>query len=243
VRTLVLNGDSSEERLRRVQDVAKRQIDELKALCADADVELVMLRGNHDPHGPTLGSLDLCDGQIFITHGDILFRDVSPWSRKVELAHRALEKIEKEYPEDYRDDLEMTLEVSRRVILEMSVHQPKAKHGFKGRLKTMFSQAWPPTRPLKIIKVWMDTPRLTRELRDRYRPEAKVMVVGHTHRAFVSQSDGKFVINTGAFLPLAKALAIDVEQGQLQVRRIREESGEFVIKETLETVDLQTHKD
>ena len=236
--TLILNGDTSEERLKRVKADAERQVKELRAMCASAGVELVLLRGNHDPHGPELGSLDLCDGSVFVTHGDILFKHVSPWSHSAHKAIAALEEIEKEYPPDYRDDLEQTLEVSRRVILAMSVFQPKAKHGFKGRLKTLFSQAWPPTRPLKILKVWADGPRLAHGVRNRYRPEAKVIVVGHTHRAFVSRKNGKIAINTGALMPLAKSYAVDIADGEVTVRKIVEQSDQFVLGAEVAELDL-----
>lgn len=239
VKTVIFNGDTSEERMQKYRDKATAHLEALSAMCAEAGVEMVMVRGNHDPYSPPVASLDLCEGQVFVTHGDILYRDVSPWSRNIQFAREALRRIEEDYPADYRHDLEATLEVSRRVTLEMRVHQPKAKPGVIGKLKTLLSQAWPPTRPLTILRSWWQAPRRTEEVLGRYRPDARVFVVGHTHRAFLRQLGERILINTGAFLTLSKALAVDIDGERLLVRRIDEREGEFVLGKTLGEVELK----
>jgi len=238
VKTVIFNGDTSEERMRKYRELAATQLETLKAMCAEAGVAMVMVRGNHDPYSPPEGALDLCEGQVFVTHGDILYRDVSPWGRDVRDAHAARVKIEQEYPADYRDDLDLTLEVSRRVTHEMKEHQPDAKPGIVGKLITLLSQAWPPTRPLTILKSWYRAPGQAEAVLKGYRPEAKVFVVGHTHRAFFVRRQGRVLINTGAFLPLSKALAVDIEGERLTVRRIEQRAGEFVLGKLVGEVEL-----
>ncbi|MFT4546515.1 MAG: putative phosphodiesterase [Verrucomicrobiales bacterium] len=229
VKTVIFNGDTSEERMKKFRDKAAAQLEMLIAMCDEAGVTMVMLRGNHDPYTPSLGAVDLCGGQVFVTHGDVLYPDVSPWARHVECAHAARLQIEKEYPEDYRGDLETALEVSRRVTQEMEVHQPKAKPGLLGKIQTLLGQAWPPSRPLMILKVWWEAARVAEDVLSRYRPEAKVFVIGHTHRAFVVRRGTRLLVNTGAFLPMSKALAVDIDGGELTVRRVEARAGKFVI--------------
>ena len=146
VKTLIFNGDTTEERMQKYREMAKVHMEGLKAMARAKGVKLVTVRGNHDPYTPEHGSLDLCDGQVFLTHGDILYPSVSPWGKNAECAEEAREKIEKEYPANFRESLDLTLEVSRRITQEMRVHQPKAKRGVLGRVKTLLSQAWPPDR-------------------------------------------------------------------------------------------------
>ena len=238
VKTVIFNGDTTEERMKRLREQAAAHLGKLTRMCSDAGVDMVMVRGNHDPYSPPFGSLDLCGGQVFVTHGDILYRDVSPWSRNIEFARKARLRIERDYPADYRDDLETTLEVSCRVTQEMQVHQPRSKPGLIGKVKTMLSQAWPPTHPLTVLETWWQAPQRTGEVMRRYRPDAEVYIVGHTHRDFFVRRHGKVLINTGAFLPMSKATAVDIDGDNLTVRRIRERGGEFVLGKTIGEVRL-----
>ena len=238
VRTVIFNGDTSEERMKKFRDKAEAHIKALKNLCAEAGVEMVLVRGNHDPVTPPHGALDLCEGKVFVTHGDVIYLDVSPWSRNIENARAALDRIAGDYPEDYRDDLELSLEVSRRVTQEMKVHVPQARPGVVGKLKTLLSQAWPPSRPWTILKVWTGASRKAEEQLTRFRPDEQVFIIGHTHRTYFVRRNGRTLINTGAFLPMSKATAVDIEGGELCVREVRESDGEFVLGKVVGKVTL-----
>ena len=238
VKTVIFNGDTTEERLKQYRDLAATHLEILAKMCDEAGVAMVMVRGNHDPETPPFGAIDLCGGQVFVTHGDVLYPDVSPWSRNIHYARDARARIEQEYPPDYRDDLESALEVSRRVTQEMEVHQPQARPGLVGKLTTMLSQAWPLSRPVTILKVWCGAPRLTEVVLKKYRPEARVFIVGHTHRPFFKHRDGRVLINTGAFLTMSHAYAVDIGGGHLSVRRIRERDGKFVLDRRIGELDL-----
>ena len=237
-KTVIFNGDTTEERLKEYRDLAAAQLEELGEMCAGAGAAMVMVRGNHDPTSPPHGSIDLCGGKVFVTHGDVLYPDVSPWSRNIQFARDARKRIERDYPPDYRDDLESALEVSRRVTLEMEVRQPQSKPGLIGKLKTMLSQAWPPSRPITILKVWFGAPRLTEQVLKKYRPGAKVFIVGHTHRPFYKRRDGRVLINTGAFLTMSKAYAVDIVGGRLSIRHIRERDGKFALDRSVGEITL-----
>ena len=238
VKTVIFNGDTCEERMKKFRDAAEQHLVTLKALCDEAGITMVMIRGNHDPYTPPLGAVDLAGGEVFVTHGDVLYPDVSPWSRNLIYARKARLRIEEDYPDNYRDDLESALEVSRRVTEEMRVHQPKARQGVKGKIKTVLSQAWPPTRPMTILKVWWQTSQEMLRILGGYRPDAKVLIIGHTHRAFCKRKDGKLLVNTGAFLTMSSSLAVDIAGGELVVRKIVSRSGEFVLGKELDRQQL-----
>ena len=70
---------------------------------------------------------------------------------------------------------------------------------------------------MKILHTWAKSHLLAHEVRDQFRPDAKAIVIGHTHRALVHEQAGKHVINTGAFLTMAKALVVDITDGRMTV--------------------------
>ena len=63
----------------------QREIDrlraDLRAWLATFDRPTTVLTGNHDPDVSPHHTLDLADGRVFVTHGDILFDSIVPWSR------------------------------------------------------------------------------------------------------------------------------------------------------------------
>ncbi len=71
-----------------------------------------------------------------------------------------------------------------------------------------------------------------------YRPDAKVYVVGHTHRAYFAREKDRIIINTGAFLTMSEAYAVDICGDKITTYKIREKDGEFVLGCEVGVVDL-----
>ena len=110
----------------------------------------------------------------------------------------------------------MSYPVTRRTVIYLTVIA----------VITLFTMGW---------NWWSNRPK---QMLERYRPEAQVLVVGHTHRTFVSHRNGKTLINTGAFLPLSKAYAVDIEGETVCVRRVIQRDGDFVLGKEVATVRL-----
>jgi UDP-2,3-diacylglucosamine pyrophosphatase LpxH len=224
--TLLFNGDTFELRKAALRHKAEECRFQLEELCAQLGVNPVFMTGNHDPEISGNHSFDLCGGKVFLTHGDILYEDVSPWSKLIAEMREVLERIRSEYPPDYLNDLELSLEVAKRVSAETRVRRAVRAGSFR-RLRTILAEAWPPQRPAIIIKTWLCSHYLGHEVRNRFRPDADFIVYGHTHRALLHENQGKHVINTGAFMPLSKAMMVEIQGGEMSVNEVCRRSGNF----------------
>src|SRR5205807_152381 len=100
------------------------------------------------------------------------------------------------------------------------MHEPRAPRGRLPGVRLALREGWPPWRAWGIFRYWMLTPRLADEVATRFRPEARFVIIGHTHRAGVWTRAGRVIINTGSFLPLSRKYAVRIDAGRLEVRKI-----------------------
>ena len=224
--TLLFNGDTFELRKQALRPKAEECRMELEQLCGELGVNPVFLTGNHDPEISESHYFDLCGGKVFLTHGDILYEDVSPWSKLIAEMREVLERIRSEYPPDYLEDLELSLQVARRIAAETRVRRA-IRDGCCSKLRTLLSEAWPPHRPAIIIKTWLCSHYRGHEVRNRFRPGADFIVYGHTHRALIHEHEGKHVINTGAFMPLSRAMVVEIKGAEISVNEVCRRAGKF----------------
>ncbi len=225
-RTLLFNGDTFELRKAGLAEGALAQRAALEALCAELGARPIFMTGNHDPEISGHHHFDLRGGLVFLTHGDILYEDVSPWSKLIADMRVVLEEVRAEYPAGYLDDLELRLKAAKRIAAETRVRKA-CRPGGLANLKTVLMESWPPGRPMKILATWLRSPHVAHALRDKFRPDARFIIYGHTHCARIHRKRGKFAINTGAFMPMSKSLAVDLDGEKLTVREVAGSGGEF----------------
>lgn len=225
---LVLNGDTLDTR----PGPAPEHTAECRAAVLDffpREVGTVTyVTGNHDADLSKTHSVDLIGGQIFATHGDIIFDDIVPWSRDAAVIGEQIAAGLQELAPDERDDLERRLGIWRQVAGSIPQRHQAERHGSKHALRYLADTLWPPTRFLRILRAWQVEPGRIAALAQRHRPEAKFVVAGHLHRPAVwRQRSGIVVINTGSFCPPLGGYAIDLRPGRLIVRQIDRRGGEF----------------
>src|SRR6218665_975266 len=81
----IFNGDTLDT---QAAD-SRPALDELRAFFSSCGPHITLLSGNHDPDISEHAELSLLDGRIWITHGDVLFADIAPWSaQRAELVTR-----------------------------------------------------------------------------------------------------------------------------------------------------------
>lgn len=226
-KTVLFNGDTFELRKQSLRSITDQFQADLAAQCHGLGVRAVYMTGNHDPAISDVHHLDLCGGKVFLTHGDFLYEDVSPWSKLVDSLHEQLEVVRATYPEDYLDDLDLRLGAAKQISANAKVRTAKGKPGLSGKIHATLAEAWPPRRPLKILETWASSHHVAHDLRDQFRPGAEFIIYGHTHRAVHHRRAGKHSINTGAFLPLAGSLVVEIEHGALHVMRAKPSAGVF----------------
>ena len=225
--SVIFNGDTTEMRTPEDRPVGRRLAADLARVCHHAGRKAFFVNGNHDPTVSGTNHLDLLGGSVLVTHGDILFLGVAPWSRD---AHHYLKKhrqILHGLGPDAYSDFEKRLLAAKRTSIELQMIEQPLTRGRAPVFRHFARQLWPPWRPLVIAKAWYELPRLALDLMRAFRPDATFAVVGHTHYPGVWQLERHVIINTGGFVPYFGALAVIIESGRLEVREVKLRSGQF----------------
>jgi predicted phosphodiesterase len=245
---LVLNGDSLDTRPGPVHlspvalaaakaDSAAQRAGFLDFLAHHAP-PTTLLTGNHDPDISAQHTLDLADGQIFVTHGDLFFDDIVPWSRDVPLMRKLLAREFAQFAPAERMQLEPRLTAFRRVCACVPQRHHSERNPFLYTWGVLADIAWP-TRTFAVLRAWRETPALASAFLRTHRPHARFLLMGHTHRpGIVHTPSGITIINTGSFCAPADACAVDLTPEKLILRRIVSRGGMFRFGETLATFAL-----
>lgn len=231
---LVLNGDTLDTRhgpypQRTAQ--ARAEVEAYFAACAPA---VTHLTGNHDPDISPHHTLDLAGGQVFVTHGDIIFDDVVPWGRDAAYFRARIATGLDALAPHTRLQLAPRLSVYRAACLALPQRHQAEPNPFKYALHLAADTVWPPLRSYRILRAWLDTPKLAAAVTAAHRPAARFMLMGHTHRPGVwTTPAGVTVINTGSLCRPFGACAVDITRDSLVVRQVEPRSGEFRFGETI----------
>ena len=229
-RTIVFNGDTSEERKKAFRESGDALKADLVRLCAEVGAKPVFLSGNHDPITPTIHHLDLYGGKVFVTHGDVFYPDVSPWSRFHKQCVEIMHRLRADYTEEQLENFELLLEINKRISREIKPRLPGAKPGLLALAQTLWNEAWPPDRPFRILHTWATAKKTAHAFVSQHRPDARLTVVGHTHRRFVSARNGRTIVNTGAMMAFAKSSLVEIKDGTATVSGL-DFSGEVARRE------------
>ena len=238
ISTFVFNGDTVEHRFRKDQEQARKYLEAMKSFCAGLGATPVFVNGNHDPDISPHNHLDLAGGAVLVTHGDMLFHDISPWSIEAEVMKAAHQKALEEIEDQAFDDFEKRLHASKRASLALELHESTIPRGRMARYATYLREAWPPWRPFQIFHYWSKVPARAVALARVFRPRARFILIGHSHFGGVWKRDMRIIINTGSFLPIAGRTLVDLENGRLFVRKIERRRGQFRAGKTVAAFDI-----
>lgn len=221
---LVLNGDTCDTE----RDLPVDELERLLAFFRASVPRVTILTGNHDPAISDQHELLLADGQVWVTHGDVLFPEATPWSTlRAELIRR-IEHGMAAIPAAERHTIAARLRVHRAACLNLAREFDHRATSPLARLNRLRITLFPPHKILAMLRAWRDTPRLAAGLAAAQRPSARVVITGHIHNPGVwTQPCGRVVINTGAFGPPRGALLVDLVDQRLVVRKVVEQAGQF----------------
>jgi predicted phosphodiesterase len=231
--SVIFNGDTSEMRNPEDRRVGRKVAAELARICHHAGCKAFFVNGNHDPTVSATNHIDLADGAILVTHGDILFLNVAPWSRGAGHYLRKHRQILDGLGPDGYADFEKRLLASKRTSIELQMIEEPLTGGRSPEFRMFIRNCWPPWRPFRIVKAWWEVPGRAANLARVFRPQAKFVVVGHTHFPGVWEVASRVIINTGSFVPYFGASAAIIESGRIEVRQINLCRSQFVIGKLL----------
>jgi predicted phosphodiesterase len=227
--SVIFNGDTAEMRNSEDRLVGRKLAADLARICHQVGRKAFFVNGNHDPTVSNTNHLDLERGAILVTHGDILFLDLAPWSRDAKhygLKHRQI--LANLGPDDYAD-FEKRLLATKRTAIELQMIEEPLTRGRTTGFQLFIRQFWPPFRPLMIVKAWCEIPGRAANIARVFRPQARFVIVGHTHYPGAWKVAPRVVINTGSFVPYFGAYAAIIESGRLELRRIDRCKHKFVL--------------
>src|ERR1700722_240561 len=238
--TVIFNGDTSEMRNPEDRLVGRNVAADLARICHQAGRKAFFVNGNHDPTVSGANHLDLADGAILVTHGDILFLDVAPWSHEAgHYRKKHLQILDGLGPDGYVD-FEKRLLASKRASIELQMLEEPLTRGHSPGFRLLIRNCWPPWRPLMIIKAWSEVPGRAADLAYIFRPAARFVILGHTHYPGAWEVAPRVIINTGSFVPYFGACAVIVEAGRLEVRQIDFCQQQFVMGKLLRNYAVET---
>jgi predicted phosphodiesterase len=227
---VILNGDTLDTQSAATRD----HLPEVRAFFAATVARTTFISGNHDPDISPLGEHTLHSGRVWITHGDVLFDDIVPWGGlRGELVRRLTAlSLDLSPPELAR--IETRLRLHRLACHALPERHDISSRDLLRRLRRITRALLPPRQALAMLRAWRDTPRLADELASRHRPDARLVLVGHTHYPGVwRRPGGRVVVNTGSFSRFWGGHLVELQDELVKVRRIEKRAGEFLPGRTL----------
>ncbi|MGK0186510.1 MAG: putative phosphodiesterase [Verrucomicrobiales bacterium] len=227
--TIIFNGDTVEERCSEFYHKGQDMLGELDALCRHLGAQPVYLSGNHDPDSWERSWIDLCGGDVFVSHGHAILKYISPWSRNAGRTGQKIDALWEKFDASSGGTIEERFELTRQSCQATEVYQPQLGRSLIAKALTVAEEAWPPSRPLSVIRTWINVPEDAREFADLYRPNARFFIMGHTHFPGIWRAGNLNVINTGAFFLLLNARVVEISGDQMSVHKVKKNrAGEFV---------------
>lgn len=223
---LVLNGDTLETRPGPNPDRTRQLQEALRTFVQSCPAHIRLITGNHDPDISSAHLHELAGGSVLITHGDIAFDDIVPWGQDAPLAAQLVAQARGRAPNAGLDSL---LAAHRSAAAAIPQRHQLEKRRWRYLLGFIQDTIWPLGRIPRILRAWTELPSRMAGIARTHRPQARFIVVGHTHRpGHWRQSDGLLVLNTGSFcLPLG-ARIVEVATEHLTLRAVVARGGEFL---------------
>ena len=237
---LVLNGDTLDTRpggdAARTEGLRR----EVQGFFASCGTPVAFVTGNHDPELDGRHSMEFEDGKVLVTHGDVLFEDIVPWSGEGTLIRRRVRDAVAALPADGSAGLEGLLGAFKSVEASIPQRHQAEKNPIRYAISLANDTVWPPHRALLMIQAWRQAPGRAAALASKHRPRARCIVLGHTHRpGFWGNLGQVSVVNTGSFSRPFGAYTAEITPGLVRVRRVESRRGGFHPGRTVAEIPLR----
>lgn len=221
---LVINGDAAEVQIPWLRGTAVRELDRLETLTRQDGVRLTLISGNHDAYLTDRRCIKLAQGRILAMHGDALHPAVSPWTRFAKaLAERTRRELSKAQTQDLDTRLDIAQHIGHSEFLKEYV---LSSLGDSWARRTLARPAEVP----KVLWYWKREPVLATQFLERYAPQTKVLILGHSHRRAIWQRGDRTIINTGAFTFPGRPQCVIHHGDTIRVHRIIKQNSAYELQ-------------
>lgn len=226
--SLVFNGDTLDTRPGRFAERTAQTRSDVLGFFGGVGIPVTFLTGNHDPDLSRDHAAEFAGGKILVTHGDVLFDNIVPWSKDAPVIRQKIISALAAAPEDGGCKLHSRLSAYRSVAANIPQLHQSETNPFRYAIRLAGDTVWPPQRALHILKAWREAPARAAALAGRHRPKARFIAIGHTHRPGVwKTASGVVVINTGSFCRPFGPITAEITADRLRVRRVDFKQGQF----------------
>ncbi len=226
--SLVFNGDTLDTRPGKHPRRTAQMRDDVLGFFGAARTPVTFLTGNHDPDMSQEHSLEFAGGKVLVTHGDVLFESIVPWSRDAAMIRSRIITALAAVPDDEASSLEGRISAFRSVASTIPQLHQSETNPIRYVIRLAGDTVWPPARALRVLRAWREAPGRAAELAGRHRPKARFIAIGHTHKPGVWKTpSGVVVVNTGSFCRPFGAMAAEITADRIRVRRVEARGGEF----------------
>lgn len=226
---IVLNGDTLDTRPNADPSLNARLRADVLGFFGRQTAPTTFLTGNHDPDISDQHHLELGAG-VLVTHGDVLFEDLVPWSQDAPLAGRLVaQELAGLSPAEHAQ-LHHRLGAYRRAAAQIPQRHQSEPHGLKYLIGFARDTIWPPSRILRVLRAWRETPARADAFVASHRPGTRFLAMGHTHRLGATRTPrGLIVLNTGSLCPPGGAAVVDLTEDRLTLRAVARHRGGYRI--------------
>jgi UDP-2,3-diacylglucosamine pyrophosphatase LpxH len=224
-RTVVFNGDTCELLSLKHRSEGREKLYALSEHCQRQGVRPIFLTGNHDPFVSSQHHVDVLGGRVFITHGDVLHPWLAPWSRDAAWLKRERQRLLSQLPEPTCWDEAISL--TKRISLIASRYDTKGEKGFSARAWMVGKFALQPWRAIHALYYWSNVSHYAHRVQERFRPDAQLMIIGHTHRPGVWKLPTFSLVNTGSFQPMSYPLVVQLNEHRARVNLLERGSSGY----------------
>lgn len=231
---IIFNGDSIDTQ--RTPNAVSHVAD-LGRVARSLCPQVTFITGNHDPLISKQHTLTL-PGGVWLVHGDILYEGVAPWSCLGPTFAAEVRRRRATLGLGVGSPLAELFEVHRAVCSEIHVEFDVARTDLPYRLYRFGRALLPPRQLLTMLEVWRHMARDAAALAERYAPGARFILVGHSHSPGVHSVGGRVVINTGSFCRPRGQCCVDLQDGLLRVKQVRQADQGFVAAKVLREFPL-----
>ena len=239
--TVIFNGDSVEPFLKAGRTVARAHLERLAGHVRAAGAAPFFISGNHDPDETPHTHADALGGLVHITHGDALFDKIVPWALDGEYLANLREEAMNAHPLAGRGSLEAHLQSTRSAVRKLH-RNLKERRRRKGALVFFLQRLfWFPRKVMAAPKAWRETPDLARRYLRQFRPHARFIVIGHTHKPGFARAGRRIVLNTGSFQFGPGAACVQLSPHAVELLRVRRVFSEWRLGASLATFRTADH--